>query len=344
MFDVLAPLVRHVLLPRWTPLLRDPRDVPLLDFGLRASIMAPAALATLLLPLVWPALAWPLAVAHFALYAWHLERFITWFHDVNHHRLFPRERRWADHWFRVVIGGLHGCTPATYFCQHVLMHHPTNNLADDDSTTMPYRRDSPWDFVAYVFRFWKCQLPLARFLRKRYPRQPRFARSVLWGDFGGFAVLALLLWLQPVGAAAVFLLPLLVTRNILLVGNWGEHPFIDPAEPGNLYRSSTSIVGPANDRCFNVGHHIGHHVRPGLHFSALPGWFDDHRERLGHEDAIVLRDLVYPDIWWFLMTQQWGRLADHYVPLPGAPDRTREELIAMFQHRVQRIPAGAADA
>ena len=43
-----------------------------------------------------------------------------------------------------------GQSPETYFAHHIAMHHLEGNLPDDDSTTMPFKRDSGSDLPILV--------------------------------------------------------------------------------------------------------------------------------------------------------------------------------------------------
>jgi hypothetical protein len=38
-----------------------------------------------------------------------------------------------------------------------------------------------------------------------------------------------------------------------------------------------------------------------------------------------------------MMLGRWGYLADHFVHLPGAPERSKEDVIAFLQSRVQPV-------
>lgn len=324
---------------RWTrlarALLNDPRDTPLLAFTLRASLIVPAAGGVLLMRDVAFAGACALYIG---VYVLHLERFVTMFHDLNHRPLFRRRFDALNGYVHWVLGPLHGFTPYSYFSHHLLMHHPTDNGDQDESSTLPYRRDSLLDFARYYVRFMLSAGAVARFLRRRHPHRPRWARRVIRGELGSLAVLAAALLVDAPVAAVVLVAPLLVTRTLLIIGNWGEHAFVDPDEPHNLYRSSTDIIGEAvNRRCFNVGYHIGHHLRPGAHFSVQPAYFEAQRQRYGEQDAVVLRDLHYPTLWLLLMRKDYDAIAERFVRLPGAPVRTRDEVVAMLRHRTRPV-------
>jgi hypothetical protein len=52
-----------------------------------------------------------------------------------------------------VVCPFFGHTPETYFAHHMGMHHVENNMLDDASSTLPYKRDSIGGFLSYVGRF-----------------------------------------------------------------------------------------------------------------------------------------------------------------------------------------------
>jgi len=319
-----------------TTLLADPRDWPLLACTVRAAVLVPLALSVYVAQRREWMLFVVLAAAHLAVYVYHLEPFITMYHDVNHRRLFRRERQALTAVLHWLIAPLYGLTPNTYYIHHVLMHHPSDNMSDDVSTTLQYRRDSPMHFLRYYWTFMVSHRKVSAYMRQRYHRST-YSRRLIVGELLHVGVVGVLLWWAPLATLIVFLIPLLVTRSLLIIGNWAEHAFIDPWAPGNLFRNSTNLLGAANARAFNVGYHIDHHLRPSAHFSTHPEHFRLHQARFGREDAVVLQDLNYPQLWWLLMTHRYRTLADRLVELPGAPARSREEKIAMLKSRVVPI-------
>ncbi|MCB9698695.1 MAG: fatty acid desaturase [Alphaproteobacteria bacterium] len=324
--------------PPLESVLRDPRDRPLLVQVLKSSVLLPSAVAVFVAAQLGP---WPFAVAaavHLTAYLVHLEAFITLFHDVNHHPLFHRRYAWANAWLVWVYGVSFGCTPHTYHAHHVLMHHPANNLEGDASSTLPYQRDSIRDFIRYYLRFFVSLGAVREYLATHFPRKRALRLRLLGGEFGYWAVVALLAAWSPLATLVTLIFPVWLTRSLLIVGNWGEHAFVDPAAPEDPYRNSTDLIGSTfNDRAFNVGYHIGHHLRPSAHFSTQPEWFARNVRTYGERDAVVFRDLHYPHVWWWLMTGRYDRLADHFVQLPGAPVRSRDQVVAMLRSRVVPI-------
>ena len=48
--------------------------------------------------------------------------------------------------------------------------------------------------------------------------------------------------------------------------------------------------------------------------------------------------------WLNMMLGRWGYLADHFVHLPGAPECSKEDVIAFLKSRVQPVPWPAHEA
>ncbi len=65
-----------------------------------------------------------------------------------------------------------------------------------------------------------------------------------------------------------------------------QHIFIDQDCPGSAWTSTYNCIGCSdNQKSFNDGYHIIHHLAPGLHWSELPKRFTqtlvDHAEHKG---------------------------------------------------------------
>jgi fatty acid desaturase len=332
--------------PAWDALalrlINDPRDLPFVHLIVACSVTAllglslyPISLALLPGPTFWLA-----AVAYLLVWAlWTLDRFILMLHCTSHRILFRRDHAWLNQVVPIVLGPFFGETPQTYFCHHMGMHHPENNLHDDLSTTMPFQRDRFGHWLRYFTRFLTLvvfELPLY-FLRRK---QSKMAARAFFGELSFWLVVALLAGFVDWRATlVVFVIPVLMVRVLMMAGNWAQHAFVDAAAPADPYRNSiTCIDSRYNRRCFNDGYHIHHHVKARCHWSEYPGEFERNKTIYGEHDAIVFRGLDFFIVWLLLMFKRYETLAKAMVELPGAPARSVEERVAFMKSRLSPIP------
>jgi fatty acid desaturase len=317
--------------------LSDPRDVVFLRLAAWITLVQ-LPFAALLLAL--GSFSWWLAVAYWALWGYFfLDRYILMLHCISHRPLFRGRARVLNAYLTVFLGVFCGETPETYFAHHVGMHHKESNGEADLSSTMPYQRDSFLHWLKYFASFFFVGFPsLVRYLRS--VGRDRLARRVLVGEPAFWLLVALVGLLSGWQAAfVVFVVPVVVVRVLMMMGNWAQHAFVDPSDSANSYRNSISCINTRyNRRCFNDGYHIVHHLRPALHYTEMPAEFEANRARYGAADAIVFDGLDYFQVWLCLMTGRLERLARAFVRLPGAPERSDGEVIALLRSRLVPIP------
>ena len=101
------------------------------------------------------------------------------------------------------------------------MHHTEGNGPGDLSSTIRYQRDSPYHFFLYLVRFIfliSLELPLY-FWRKG---QKTFAvKAAVW-DWSSYALILLGLLHNVRAATFCLLLPFVILRIGLMIGNWGQ--------------------------------------------------------------------------------------------------------------------------
>jgi fatty acid desaturase len=314
----------------------DQRDIVFLELGFWITLVQiPCALGLIVLG----SFSWWLAAAYWLIWGvFFLDRYVLMLHCVSHRPLFRGRFRILNAYIPVVLGPFCGETPETYFGHHLGMHHKEGNGLADLSSTMPYRRDSLWHWLRYLVSFLCFGFPsLVRYLLAA--RRTRLARRVLIGEPAFWSVVALVgVFAGWQAAVVVFVVPVFVVRTLMMIGNWGQHAFVDPNEALNSYRNSISCINTRyNRRCFNDGYHIVHHLRPALHYTEMPAEFEANRARYGAADAVVFDGLDYFQVWLYLMTGRFRRLARAFIRLPGAPERSESEVIALLKARVVPI-------
>lgn len=180
---------------------------------------------------------------HFAMQGYYVGTYTLMMHQHIHMRGILAPEYWLfDRLFPYVTDPLMGHTWNTYFYHHVKHHHVEGNGPDDLSSTLRYQRDSPRDFLCYLGRFYFLiwlELPLY-FLANR--RMTMAFKAAFW-ELSSYATYYSLARMVSWRATLfVFILPLLVLRVGLMVGNWGQHAFVDPDEPDSDYRSSITLI------------------------------------------------------------------------------------------------------
>jgi hypothetical protein len=214
-----------------------------------------------------------------------------------------------DSAFPYVLDPLMGHTWNSYFYHHVKHHHVEGNGPDDLSSTMRYQRDDFFHFLHYVGRFlvlvW-LELPLYFISKKRYVVG---AKAFFW-EISNYIMLYSAYKFDPRAATCVFLVPFVLMRLGMMVGNWGQHAFVDNEEPDSDYRSSITlidvavscdpsvevtamslwtllIVNQSNRYSFNDGYHTSHHLNPLRHWREHPNSFLKSRHVYASQNALV---------------------------------------------------------
>ena len=324
----------HQFLRRYV---QDERDLPFAYLLLQiTATMLPLAVL-MFVPAVRGGVWWAAAGLFFALGTFYFKGpFGLMMHCITHRPLFKKTHRWLNKYPLWVVGPLFGLTPETYFTHHMGMHHPENNMPDDESSTMFYQRDSALSFLRYLADFLVVGLPhLAAYLHRT--RKRTLYRQLLRGEVTYVVALVALAFLNLPATLAVFVVPVLVTRSVMMLGNWSQHAFIDANTPDNCYTNSVTCINTAyNHKCWNDGYHISHHLRPALHWTDHPANFRQNVDKYAANDAIVFDGIHYLHIFAFLMLKRYDLLAKNFVNLGGRYS-SDADVVALLRARTRRF-------
>jgi fatty acid desaturase len=331
-----APTYGDGLLSRWCKgALYDPRDEVFVRLTLKVMAVMGAAMVGL-----YAFFHWALVPVYFALWGWYSAPVILMLHNTMH-RPFIRRPKLLNQAHPYVMSFFFGI-PSGYAVHHLGMHHVEDNTPDDLSSTMRYRRDSFLHFLVYFGRFFFLaiiELPLY-LLRKR---RKAMARKAVLGEVVHVTVMALALRLDWRFGLVAFVIPFCTVRFLMMVGNWGQHAFLNQARLNDgLSNSITCINSGYNVRAFNDGYHIGHHLKANRHWTEMPQDLLDNREKYARAGALVFKGLDFFLVSVLLWTGRWNMLAKRFVRL-GEPT-SDAEVIAMLKARVQPIPAGLGES
>jgi hypothetical protein len=185
---------------------------------------------------------WLHGLLHFVMQVSYMGTYTLMMHQHIHMRGILRKRfAIFDTLFPYITDPLMGHTWNSYYYHHVKHHHVEGNGPDDLSSTVRYQRDNVFHFLHYTARFFFLvwlDLPLY-FVRKG--KAALAAKAAFW-ELSWYALLYTLYSISPKATFVVFLLPLLLLRSGLMLGNWGQHAFVDHDEPDSDYRSSITLI------------------------------------------------------------------------------------------------------
>lgn len=322
----------------WLRLIRDERDLPFVHLTLRITFVLVPLAVLMYLPFVTGWVWWAVAAAYF-----YFNNFVfkgpfgLMLHCTSHRKWFKQKYEWMNMYLPWFVGLFFGQTPETYYSHHIGMHHPENNLEDDESSTMNFQRDSFAGFMRYFLNFFFTGLlTLIQYLtfRKRFELRKKAIRGEAF-----FILMCVGLCLVNWPATVmVFILPFFLSRFIMMLGNWAQHAFVDRDEPGNCYKNSITCINTSyNHKCWNDGYHISHHLKPAMHWTLHPEHFLENRKEYSRNRALVFDGIHFLHVWWYLMWNNYEKLAAHIVNLDGefASD---QDAIDLMKQRTLRIP------
>ncbi|KAL4882700.1 hypothetical protein BJY04DRAFT_38684 [Aspergillus karnatakaensis] len=241
-----------------------------------------------------------------------------------------------DSVFPYLTNPLMGHTWNSYYYHHVKHHHVEGNGPHDLSSTIRYQRDSLPDFLAYVARFffliW-AELPLY-FYRKGKPTLA--AKAAFWEISNYLVLVALWQFVNWKATLFVFVLPLIQLRIGLMVGNWGQHAFVDEVDPDSDFRSSITLIDVASNRfCYNDGYHTSHHLNPLRHWRDHPVSLLQQKQKYAAEGALVFRNIDYIMITIRLLRKDYDYLARCLVPMGDQVGMSLEERAEMLRTKTR---------
>ncbi|RXK35763.1 hypothetical protein M231_06949 [Tremella mesenterica] len=239
-----------------------------------------------------------------------------------------------DQTFPYIFDPLHGHTWNSYYYHHVKHHHIESNGPNDLSSTIRYQRDSISHFLQYWARFFFLiwiDLPLY-FLRKK---KPISAFKALFWEISNYFTIYFLYTINTRATIFTLIIPLVVMRLGLMIGNWGQHAFVDDINPNSDYRSSITLIDVSSNRFgFNDGYHTSHHLNPRRHWRDHPVSFMEGKKKYSDEKALVFTNIDYLMITFTLLRKDYNKLAKCLVPIGEEQMKmSLEEIEAMLESK-----------
>ncbi|NNC94507.1 MAG: fatty acid desaturase [Chitinophagales bacterium] len=260
-------------------------------------------------------------------------------HCTSHRKWFKKEYEKGNLLLPWLVGPFFGQSPETYASHHIHMHHAENNLEEDLSSTMFYQRDSLKDFMKYFSHF------LFNVLREliqyfTFKKRPKLVKKVKIGEIGFMVFCIAMCFVNWKATLVVFVIPLLISRFVMMLGNFAQHAFVDPYDPGNSYKNSITCINTKyNHKCWNDGYHISHHKKPSMHWTEHPKYFLKTIDEYYQNNALIFDGIDFLKVWIYLMRKDYKSLAANTVNLNNR-FASEEEVIEMMKIRTRKFPKG----
>ncbi|KAK2757340.1 hypothetical protein FQN54_004854 [Arachnomyces sp. PD_36] len=314
-------------------IVRRPTDVVFLTHIIIYLLTLPPSVA-----LLFYRFSWIHAFFHFCMVAYYTGPFTLMLHNhIHNDGVLKKKYAWFDKSFPYIIEPFLGHTIDSYFYHHVKHHHAEGNGPDDLSSTIRYQRDEINQFLHYLFRFllfvW-LELPLY-FVRKR---RINLAIRAFVSEVSCYTIIYFLYQMNPRATFVTLMYPLLQTRVAMMVGNWGQHAFVDDVEPDSNFRSSITVIDVASNRhCFNDGYHTSHHLNPLRHWRDHPLSLIHQKSQYANEGALVFQNIDYFLITLNLMRKNYKLLAERLVPMGEQVGMSNEQLQDLLRSKTRRF-------
>ena len=321
----------------WLRYINDKRDLPFIHLLTAIHILVIPVAIFLYTPVLDGWLWWLLYIPYFYVSQLYFKgRFGLMLHNICHRKLFKKPYQWINNWVIWGVCPFFGHTPETYFVHHIAMHHVENNMPDDSSSTLAYKRDSIRSFLLYYLNFIFLGFRdtfMYLFTRKRKKMYLRLT----YGELSFFIFCTLMCFVNLKATLWLFIIPFFLARLVMMLGNWAQHAFIDKNDPDNNFRNAVNCINTNyNHTCWNDGYHIIHHIRPYMHYTEMPGEFMNQKNKLAEEKSLVFDGIHYLHIFVYLMTKRYDKLADNLVNINNMY-ASKEEAIALLKERTRRI-------
>ncbi|MEM9450229.1 MAG: fatty acid desaturase [Cyanobacteria bacterium P01_E01_bin.6] len=229
-----------------------------LGIDLVVFLFSPSVLA----PIIW-------AIASLSIKGW----ICSWNHHHQHCKFFTIP--WANRLIELVMGLHTGIVGETWVLHHTLGHHLNYLDQSKDESAWKATNGKLMSHLEYTAKVGTLAYPIALDVGKRYPksRQKLIQNIVLT-----LAVLGGLAWINWVNTLIIFIIPMIALLYLTAYVTYHHHAGLDQDDP---YQATYNIT----DRWYNfftcnLGYHTAHHLQCGRHWSELPKFHEEIKERI----------------------------------------------------------------
>lgn len=318
----------------WLKFIIDERDLPFVHLLTQIHLIVIPWAILMFTPLFQGLIWWLVFIPYaYVSQSYFKGRFGLMFHCMCHRRMFKKEYDWMHKWVTWIVCPFFGHTPETYFAHHIAMHHVENNQEDDASSTLRYRRDSPKDFLIYLFRFLIAGFVETFMYFFKRKRKKLYVRMGM-GEMSYILFCIAMCFVNFKATFMILVVPVIYGRFIMMMGNWTQHSFIDKNDPEGHFSSVFNCINNVyNQNCWNDGYHSIHHLKPALHYTDIPSEFLKHKDKYVQYKTFIFDGIHYLHIFFWLMTKKYDKLADNLVNIDNT-FKSHQEAVMLLKERV----------
>lgn len=199
----------------------------------------------------------------------------------NHHHCMTFRSAWLNRIYECVLFLQTGTTPFTWTLHHNIGHH--ERFLDQSTDTSPWKKRDG----GVMGRTWYCLRNTIMIYPEAFKvgltNRPIFYRFLIFLGVSSVLLTAFILG-SPLKACLIFVIPMASALFFLVDTTYGHHAGLDTDNP---YEATHNILDPIyNVFSWNLGFHTAHHLRPGLHWTALPEFHEKIRAKI--PDALMI--------------------------------------------------------
>jgi len=250
-------------------------------------------------------------------------RFFAWFHVMihkeghDHNGFFNPPFSFLNHrWNAWYCSLFYGVLPNSYAVGHNKIHHRYVNGLNDAHTCYDLDRSDPVSFLIYIPRFvayWTGISVVSYLIKtKEWVYAARMLSGMLYYVFvlyGAWRVA----WDFTL---CILIFPFLESVVFFAAISYLWHCFLDKDDPENEFINSITIVD-GHDNVFNEDYHVAHHHAHTMHWTEYIKHFENNKEEFKLQNATIFRDCEEGLLLYWLFSQQWDVMANHWFDLTG---------------------------
>ena len=197
----------------------------------------------------------------------------AWNHHHQHTPTFKQEG--LNHILEFFYALHTGVTTNLWLLHHVFGHHKNYLDQSKDESRWQHESGEKMGMIEYTWNVFITAYPRGFVVGKRFPK---FQKKFVFFAVLTFAAVVFLIWLKPLPALFLFVLPMICS---LILTSWATYHHHSGLSTENKFEASRNNLNRFyNITTGNLGYHTAHHYKHGVHWSLLPELHDQIKDQI----------------------------------------------------------------